>query len=213
MLTTLYTESFPVLSIDSDYCLRQPMESDAEILCAYHQEPEVGKYILASDPNSVVEARSELAYNKNLFKTRRGLFWSIANKDTDEMIGTVGLYINNFHHRAELCYDLAKDHWRKGIMTQALAAALNFCFEKAGFMRIEAVTVVENEASQGILKKLGFEFDSLMKNYRYYEGNFYNVNMYSLTPDRWRKTEFSNLAQNQATDSKDEEQLLEEMFA
>jgi [ribosomal protein S5]-alanine N-acetyltransferase len=209
MLTTPYIDGFPVLSINSELCLRQPMESDAEILCAYYQEPEVGQYIMASNPDTLVEAKSELLYNKNLFKTRRGLFWSIATKDTDEMIGTVGLYSNNFHHRAELCYDLSKSHWRKGVMTEALSRVLDYCFE-AGFMRIEAVTMTNNEASQAILKKLGFEFDSLMKNYRYYEGSFHDVNMYSITPKMWQATEFAG---KKAEPTPEEEQLLEEMFA
>jgi ribosomal-protein-alanine N-acetyltransferase len=210
MLTNVYTNGFPVLSINPEFCLRQPQESDAEALSAYHSDPEVGKYIMASDPNTLIEARSELQYNKNLFKTRRGLFWSIASKDKDEMIGTVGLYTNNFHHRAELCYDLAKPFWRKGVMTEALSRVLDFCFDKGEFMRIEAVTMTDNEASQAILKKLGFEFDSLMRNYRYYEGDFYDVNMYSLTPDAWRKTEFAG---QQSEVSKDEAELIEEMFA
>lgn len=210
MLSTLYTNAFPVLSIDSDFCLRQPMESDAPALSTYHSDPDVGKYIMASDPNTLIEAKAELLYNKNLFKTRRGLFWSIASKANDEMIGTVGLYTNNFHHRAELCYDLAKPYWRKGIMTKALSRVLDFCFDKAEFMRIEAVTMINNEASQGILKKIGFEFDALMRNYRYYEGSFYDVNMYSITPELWRKTKFAGC---EAPVSKDEAQLIEELFA
>ena len=165
---------------------------------------------MASNPDTLVEAKSELLYNKNLFKTRRGIFWSIATKETDEMIGTVGLYTNNFHHRAELCYDLSKPYWRQGVMTDALTAVLDYCLLTAGFMRIEAVTMTNNEASQAILKKLGFEFDALMQNYRYYEGNFHDVNMYSITPKLWLETEFAG---KKAEPSLDEEKLIEEMFA
>jgi RimJ/RimL family protein N-acetyltransferase len=77
-------------------------------------------------------------------------------------------------------------------------------------MRIEAVTMTTNEASQAILKKLGFEFDSLMRNYRYYEGNFHDVNMYSITPELWQATEFSGQKKESILD---EEQLINEMFA
>ena len=45
MLTTPYINGFPVLSINSTLCLRQPLESDAETLCAYYQEPEGKKQI------------------------------------------------------------------------------------------------------------------------------------------------------------------------
>ncbi len=210
MLTTPYMNGFPVLSVNSELCLRQPLESDAETLCAYYQDPEVGQYIMASNPDTLVEAKSELLYNKNLFKTRRGIFWCIATKEKDEMIGTVGLYTNNFHHRAELCYDLSKPYWRQGIMTEALTCALDYCLLTAGFMRIEAVTMTNNEASQAILKKLGFEFDSLMRNYRYYEGNFHDVNMYSITPKLWLATEFAG---KKSETSLNEEELIEEMFA
>ena len=207
MLIKPYQDSFPVLSINSELCLRQPMEADAEALCAYYKD-DIGKYILASDPNTPIAAKSELQYSRNLFKTRRGIFWTIARKDNDEMIGTVGLYTNNFHHRAELCYDLAKDHWRKGVMSDALRATLSYCFRTAGFMRIEAVTMLENDASMGILQKLGFEFDSIMKNYRYYEGSFYDVNMYSLTPDMWE----AHLAALGEGAPEEDNSLIDELF-
>lgn len=210
MITDLYTNDFPVLSINAEFCLRQPHEKDAETLCAYYQNDEIGQYIMASDPNTLAEAKAELAYNRNITRSRRGIFWAIARKDNDEMIGSVGLYTNNFHHRAELCYDLSRDYWRQGIMTQALQAVLDFCFRKAGFMRIEAVTRLENEASQNILLKMGFEFDSIMKNYRYYEGQFFDVKMFSITPAIWAQTEFAQ--QKAAASSADEAELIDKMF-
>lgn len=210
MITDLYTNDFPTLSINDELCLRRPDEKDAETLCAYYQDPEIGKYIMATDPNTLTEAKAELAYNKSITRSRRGIFWAIARKDNDEMIGSVGLYTNNFHHRAELCYDLSKAYWRQGVMTQALQTALDFCFNRAGFMRIEAVTRVENEASQNILLKLGFEFDSVMKNYRYYEGQFFDVNMYSITPAMWAETDFAQ--QKKAASAADEAELVEKMF-
>lgn len=200
MLTKIYEDRFPVLSINSDYCLREPMVEDAETLSSYYQDSDVGKYVLATDPSTPMEAKSELAYNKNLFRTRRGLFWSLAKKDNDEMIGTIGLYVNNFHHRAELCYDLAKPYWRQGVMSKALATALDYCFNVGELMRIEAVTMDDNDASIAILKKMGFTFDSVMRNYRYYEGKFYDVNMYSLTPDQWQKSPLASNIEMETTE-------------
>jgi len=180
MLDRIYQDPFPTLSVTDTYVLRELKDADSEPYYAYYQDPEVGHYILATDPRTPAEARAEILYCRNLFRGKRGFYWALANKESDEMIGAVGLYTNNFHHRAEICYDLNRDYWRQGIMSAAIQATLAYCFRVANMERIEAVTMLENEASQNILIKSGFEYEGILKSYRYYEGRFYDVHMYGM---------------------------------
>ncbi len=181
MLDRIYQLPFPTLKVTDEYELREIRDEDADAYFTYYQEPNVGQYILATDPRSLIEARAELQYCRNLFRVKRGLYWALSHIKTGEMIGAVGLYTNNFHHRTELCYDLNKDYWRQGIMSAALKSTFAYCFREAGIERIEAVTKPQNEASQGILASLGFDFEGILKAYRYYEGGFHDVTMYALT--------------------------------
>ena len=183
MIDDIYTGSLPTITVGEEYLLREQKDADADSYFEYMKDGVIGKYILASDPRSKAEALAEIRYCRNMFRTKRGMYWTLAKKEDDEMIGAVGMYTNNFHHRAELCYDLSQAYHRQGIMTEALIAALNFAMNHAGFERIEAVTMPENDASGGILLKMGFDFEGLLKKYRYYEGNFYDVNMYAITKE------------------------------
>ena len=61
-----------------------------------------------------------------------------------------------FRTRAELAFELARDHWHQGIMTEALEAVLPFGLQTLGFHRIQAWTHRDNEVSVHLLKKMGF---------------------------------------------------------
>lgn len=183
MLHSLYLGSFPTLIVDDQFILREQLAKDAPAFFEYYANPAVGRYILASKPVDLADAMSEIHYCYRLFHEKRGICWTLAQQSNDVMIGTVGLYINNQNHRAEICYDLAEPYWRQGIMTRALNRVIAYCFNEAEIHRIEAVTLKINTNSIALLKKLGFAFEGSLKNYRYYNGRSHDVEMFALTPD------------------------------
>lgn len=182
MITTFYNQKFPVLDMGEDYFLREQSPKDAEAFYEYYTDPEVARYILATNPKTLSEATAEIHYCRNLFKYKRGIYWTIARKEDDRMIGAVGLYINNQHWRGEICYDISRQYWNKGIMTRAIQCVIDFCFSQVGINRIEAVTLEENAPSIALLNKLGFTHEGVLKNYRYFSGKSYDVKMFCLTP-------------------------------
>lgn len=100
------------------------------------------------------------------------------------MIGAIGLYINNQHYRAEVCYDLSYQYWNQGIMTKAIKIIADFSFYHIPINRIEAVTLKENIASITTLKKVGFVREGTMKNYRYFNGQSHDVEMFAIITSR-----------------------------
>jgi ribosomal-protein-alanine N-acetyltransferase len=195
MITAIYNYPFPSIDIDEEYYLREQKIEDTEAFFEYYSDPKVACYILAKTPKSLKEAQDEIEYCKKLFTYRHGLSWAIARKSDDRMIGAVGLYMNNHHHRAEICYDLHKDFWRKGITSKALLKVMEYMFRYGGLHRIEAITVKDNIPSINILKKIGFSFEGNLSNYRYYDNKPHNVEMYGIT-----KKQFSTFIK-QYTDS------------
>lgn len=182
MINGFYNERFPILDVDSDLCLREQSLIDADAFFHYYSDPKVAQYILASNPSNKIEASAEIHYCRNLFKYKRGVYWSLARKEDDRMIGAVGLYINNQHNRAELCYDLSRDYWNQGLMTKTLQIVIDFAFKHIGIQRIEAITLKENCASIAVLKKCGFNYEGQLRNYRYFNGRSYHVEMFSIIP-------------------------------
>ena len=186
MITAIYNYPFPTLDIDDEYTLREQTIEDTNDFFEYYTDPLVSRYILAKIPTTIKEAQEEMEYCKKLFQYRQGIYWTIARKSDNKMVGAIGLYINNHHHRAEICYDLHKDYWHKGIMYRAMVKVIEYMFRYGGIHRFEAVTVKENAASINILNRLGFVFEGSLRNYRYFNNKPHDVEMFALT-----KTMFS----------------------
>lgn len=180
MNTDFYQQPFPVIDLNDQYILREQTLEDTENFFRYYTDPEVGKYILASKPTSLLDASREVQYCRNLFYSRQGIYWTIAKKSDNQMIGAIGLYVNSAHHRAEITYDLSRDYWRQGITRAAIRTVVKFAFEKMGLVRVEAVTRHENTASIALLKNTGFTHEGTLKNYRYYDGRAWDIEMFSI---------------------------------
>jgi RimJ/RimL family protein N-acetyltransferase len=181
MIHEVYQKPFPVLVID-EYVLREQSDADTQPFFEYYsKDPEVTRYILATIPTSLEEAHAEIQYCRNLFYHKRGIYWTLARKSDNQIIGSVGLYINNHHHRAELCYDLAKAYWRQGIMQKILNQVMDYAFEKLSVYRIEALTLKENTASIGILEKIGFLREGTLRKYRYFKNVPRDVELFATT--------------------------------
>lgn len=178
-----YQQPFPILELNGEHLLREQSLDDTSAFYEYYSEPDVSRYILAGTPKSLTDAMNELHYCRNLFYHKGGLYWSIARKLDNRMIGAVGLYISTPHNRAEICYDLHKGYWRQGIMSKAILATTQFAFDKIGLDRIEAVTVKENIASMTVLEKLGYIREGTLQNYRQYQGKPHDVELFAITPD------------------------------
>lgn len=181
MITAIYNYPFPTINIDDTYYLREQRIEDTEAFFEYYSDEAVAQHILAKTPKTLKDAQDEIEYCKKLFTYRQGLSWAIARKSDDRMIGAIGLYMNNHHHRAEICYDLHKSFWCQGITSRAMVCVMEYMFKFAGLHRIEAITVKANDASIKVLTKLGFNYEGSLHNYRYYDNKPHDVEMYSIT--------------------------------
>lgn len=183
MISRLYRQAFPILDIDDDYYLREQTLEDTPAFFEYYSDPIVGEHILASNPRTLTEASQELLYCRNLFYRKQGIFWSLCKKSDNTMVGCIGLYLNNHHHRAELSYDLSRQFWRQGIMSRAINTVLQFAFHTAEIERMEAVTALKNLPSQSLLKKTGFIHEGMMRKYRFYDNRMHDVEMFGMTKE------------------------------
>ena len=178
---TIYQQPFPTLSLDQSYYLRESLLTDTEIYFKYYKNSAVHQYILTNPPKNLEDARADLNYSQQLFKHRRGIYWAIATQSNTQMIGSIGLYINNYHRRAEIFYDLSQQFWRQGIMSKAINRVTDFAFHTIRVFRVEAVTMLENKASIGVLKNCGFAYEGRLKNYKFFKEKSFDVELFSKT--------------------------------
>ena len=117
-----------------------------------------------------------------------GISWGIQLKDSTQIIGCIGLYrIQKEHYRAEVGYILSPQMWGQGLMTEALVAVLRQSFQQFGFNSIEADTDPENSSSNRMLERNGFRLEGQFKDKFYFEGKFYDANIYSILASEFNK--------------------------
>lgn len=103
---------------------------------------------------------------------------------TGEPIGTIGLYkYTSQHMRAEMGYDLLKEHWGQGYMSEAVRGIINYGFVQLGLIRIEATVDPENKASIRVLEKTGFQLEGNMRKRYFYKDKWHDKLFFGLVKE------------------------------
>jgi len=170
--------------------LRQPTMKDAEWYFGYFSRPEIVWGGGEPGPKDMKAARREFReYLVDLYQKRRGFRWIITLKGESQPIGTLGFYkwAPSASYQAEMGYDLVKEHWGKGIMTEAMNAVIDFGFEKMDLNRIEVYIMPRNKRSIKMIKNLGFKREGLLRQ-RYFDefGNYADDILFSMLRSDWK---------------------------
>ena len=108
----------------------------------------------------------------------------IVLKESGEPIGTIGFYnYVNFHMRATIGYDLLREYWGNGYMTEAVNAMIDYGFKRLGLIRIEATVDPENKASVRVLERAGFELEGHMRKRYLYKDRFHDELMFGIVKE------------------------------
>ncbi len=120
------------------------------------------------------------------FQKQRGIRWAIVLKDSDKLIGTVGLnLLNRGQSRAEIGYELHPDFWRKGIASETVEKVLQYTFETLQLNRIGAITFPQNKASIELLNRFRFQQEGILRQYLYQNGESHDAIIFSLLKNEW----------------------------
>ncbi len=186
---------FPTIDL-GDFILREKGDADVDDFFSYYTDPEVNKFILCDIPTDLEGARRELHYWRNVFYQNDGIYFAIADKNTGQMIGSIGLTgYNAYQSRIEISYDLAHKYWGRGIMKNAIKALVKYAFESFYYgkiNRVEAFVSVNNLASKNLLLKTGFIFEGILRQHRYHRGSYVDVCSFSML-----RSDFVRLRQQQ----------------
>jgi RimJ/RimL family protein N-acetyltransferase len=148
----------------------------------------VTKYYGRESMKSIEEAEAIIQHFHLIFQEGRGMRWGIVLKNTNQFIGTIGIhnYIPGMK-RAEIGFELHPNYWRKGILTEALNSVLEYCFNDLDIYRIGAITFPTNAASNGLLKKIGFQKEGILKGYLYQHNQHNDACVLSLLKPAWKR--------------------------
>lgn len=173
-------DAFPVLETDR-LILRQVTSNDANSLLTYLSDIDVMKYVGLEPFKSIDDVLDEISWYNSIFEKETGIRWGISLKGQEKIIGSCG-FLNRVaeHYRAELGFELSKEHWGKGIASEAIKNVICYGFEQMNLQRIEALIELPNIPSQKVVERQGFIREGLLRSYEYTCGKFDDLYMYSM---------------------------------
>ncbi|HYF61553.1 MAG TPA: GNAT family N-acetyltransferase [Herpetosiphonaceae bacterium] len=181
--------TFPVLETER-FVLRPFTADDTDATFRIMSDPQVTRYFGRFTMTERAHAVERIERIQAAFAERRGIRWAIAPRQGGELIGSCGFWrIDAEHFRAEIGYELAPEVWGRGVMPEALQAALGFGFAKMRLHSVEANIDPANTGSRRVLEKLGFAQEGYFRENYYIpdEDRFSDTATFSLLSGDWRR--------------------------
>jgi RimJ/RimL family protein N-acetyltransferase len=160
--------------------LRVIEKEDFPILAEWFSEPEFwGEY---KGLGQLSKGNIEKWYDKEL--AEGGKWFFIEKKD-----GTKVGFIHHFlwGNMLEIGYVLIPTERGKGYCTEAVQLMVDYLFLSKDIVRIQAVTHVENKASQKVLEKTGFKKEGILRKSVFVMGVWADFYILSILREEWKK--------------------------
>ena len=142
--------------------LRKPRVRDARaVITAYASDAEATRYLTFRPHRDVGEAKTFLRQAKVFWNRGTEFTWAITLKENGRLIGMIDARVGGCH--LNLGYVLSREYWRKGYMTEAVAAVIECGLGLEGIHRVWAVCDVENVASVRVLEKVGMRREGILR--------------------------------------------------
>ena len=146
------------MRIETDRLILKPIdESHVDDILKIRSNEVINQYVKRIPPKTNYDALDFILTIKKRTQNNETFYWGISQKDQPNLIGTICLWkFSDDRLQAEVGYELLPDYHRKGIMSEALTAVVDFGFNELNLQEIVAMTNKFNENSKGLLVKHDF---------------------------------------------------------
>jgi ribosomal-protein-serine acetyltransferase len=104
----------------------------------------------------------------------------------DQLAGIIGLHFIDWAHQVtQFGYWLGAAFTGRGLMTRAGRAMLQYAFADLGLRRVNVSHAIENAASQAVIERLGFVFESQTRDAEWMYDRFLSWRSYALLRQEW----------------------------
>lgn len=137
--------------------LKEINESYVEDILKIRGNEIINQFVQRNSPKNNYDALQFILTIKERTRNNETFYWGISLKDQPNLIGTICLWkFSEDRKTAEVGYELLPDHHRKGMMSEALKAVLDYGFNELHLQEILAFTNKMNENSKSLLAKHHF---------------------------------------------------------
>ena len=169
--------------IETERCiLRKIQLSDYQMMYEnWAKYEEVCRYYPFNPVDDIEKYKEKVERWTSNYESSSYFHWVIEWKENQELIGTINLgNVEESCLMADTCYMLSPAFWNKGIMTEVLAAVLDYGFNEIGFNRIQAEVFDGNDASSNVLKKCGMSLEGISRQKYYKNGKFIDSALWAI---------------------------------
>ncbi len=161
--------------------LRILRETDATSIAREANDPEIGRFTPVPYPYSEDLAEQFINYAAKSWDNHTAFVFGLTVPPDDSVFGVIEL--GDIQPRQKLAtfgYWIGKEHRRRGYMSEAVSAILNFGFTDLELHRIQAYVDPENKSSRALLEKLGFECEGILRDFVPIAGGFRDRCIYAI---------------------------------
>ncbi|MCS4301323.1 N-acetyltransferase [Chryseobacterium pennae] len=154
-------------------------EANTEEILRIRSNEVINQYVKRNSPKTNYDALEFILHIKRKTQNKEIIFWGISYKDNLSLIGTICLWnFSEDRKTAEVGYELLPEHHRKGIMSEALHAVLDYGFNELQLEEVLAFTSRFNENSKQLLLKHHFIFEEYQKDERHPDNIIFSLRRY-----------------------------------
>jgi [ribosomal protein S5]-alanine N-acetyltransferase len=144
--------------------LRHLLDTDAAFILELLNEPDFIRNIGDREVRTLEDARRYIQHGPIASYGQHGFgLWLVELNDTGAPIGICGLLKRDYLDDVDIGFALRETFRGKGYAFEAASAAMRHGQQVLGISRIVAITSPDNQASMGVLRRLGLEFDRTIR--------------------------------------------------
>lgn len=132
--------------------LRPVQPADRDELHRLEQDPEVMRHLNGGVPTPLEPVDPDASPYLMPRGSEREV-WAVVARESGSLAGWVALFVDD--GTAEIGYRFFRAFWGRGYATEAARAVISDAFERAGVVRITALTMAVNTRSRRVMERLG----------------------------------------------------------
>lgn len=165
--------------------LRPFLPEDAEVVQILAGHEEIARNTLAM-PFPYLDGMAEawIATHAHDYIDGKSVIWAITLKDTDLLIGAIGLSLQIQFLLAELGYWVGLEYWNQGYCTEAVKAVIDYGLNTMNLHKITASHFGNNPSSGKVMQKAGMEYEGTLKSHMLHWNEYKDLIFYGIISNK-----------------------------
>lgn len=123
----------------------------------------------------------------NAYERPNRYSWAIQERSSGEVIGRFfGMHPDDRVSQILLAYELGRNWWNQGLMTEATEAVIHYFLTEVGFNRVYSHHAAENPASGRVMQKCGMLYEGTLRQAEKCNCGVFDMVMYSILADEYK---------------------------